>query len=138
MKQQLRKQPGMVTITADSTLHYKVCFADSRPDGVGDFIRKLRDSTIVEPAAIYQAALDCGIEEVLLLTREGRITPDGKNEEPPKERLDHARQYFHDDNVNPLGPKGVNVAHISMTDEFAAAERAKQQWRNFGTPKGKR
>ena len=136
MKEQ-RKQPGMVTITAGSTLHYKVCFADSRPDGICDFVRKLRDSTIIEPQAIYDAAVESGLESVLLLTRDGRLTPDGKNEEPPKERLDLARQYFHDDNVNPLGPKGVNVAHISMTDEFAAAERAKAA-RQFGTPKVRR
>ncbi len=138
VNRQLPKTPGMVTITAGDTLHFKVCFADAPASAVGDLIRKLRDSLIVEPAAIYQAATDCGCEDVLLLTREGRLTADGKNEEPPKERLDLAREWFHNDNVNPLGPKGVNVAHISMTDEFASAERAKQPWKQFGTPRGRR
>jgi hypothetical protein len=111
----------MLTISADSILKFKLCWAQAGAS-IEALVRHIRDKCVVEGKALYQAAIDHGFKDVILLDKSARIASDGHVE---PEKPDLPRELFHDTSANPLGIYGRNVLHLSMTDEFAAAERRK-------------
>jgi hypothetical protein len=114
-------EAGMLTISAEGVLMFKLCWSQAGKS-LEDFVRHVRDKCIVDGKTLYQAALEHGFKDVLLLDPHGRITSDGHTE---PEKPDLPRQLFHDPQANPLGIYGKNLLHLSMSDEFSAHARRK-------------
>src|SRR5678815_3175617 len=74
---QYKKSPdaGMVTITGDGALQFKLCYG--KAGNVLAFVHHLRDHFIVDAWGIFRAAREHGFGDVLMLTRDGRITDQG-------------------------------------------------------------
>lgn len=108
----------IISIADRGELQMKICCKVS--GDVTDLTHALRDGIITEPAAIYQKMLSMGFSDILLMTRTGRMTPDGKNEEPSEK--DSLRDKFSDTEYSPFG-RGTSL-FMDMTGEFSAARNA--------------